>query len=56
MKNCPFDILIINGVNGAVLAVLNLAVVRDVVAILLGILSIISTIIIIRKNLKSKDQ
>lgn len=52
MKNVLADLFLVNGINGASIAVLTLNDVKDVVAIALGVISIISTLLIIRENLR----
>jgi hypothetical protein len=54
MKNILADLFLVNGINGASIAVLTLNNVKDAVAIVLGMVSIISTVLIIRKNLRKE--
>lgn len=48
------DLLLVNGINGASIAVLTLNDVKDAVAVVLGVVSIISTLLIIRENLRKR--
>ena len=52
MREMFVNILGIWGMNGSVIALIKLAEVRDIVAILLGIVSMISTLLIIRINVR----
>jgi hypothetical protein len=52
MRNLLPDVLLVNGINGTSIAVLTLNDVKDVVAITLGVVSIVSTLLIIRNNLR----
>jgi hypothetical protein len=54
VKNLLTDLFLVNGINGASIAVLTLNDVKDVVAIALGVISIISTVLIIRQNLRKE--
>ena len=54
MKQNLIDIAKIIGVNGIVIAYINLSQVKDIVSIFLGLISIVSTLIIIRNNLRKK--
>jgi hypothetical protein len=54
MKNVLTDLFLVNGINGASIAVLTMNDVKDAVAIVLGVISIISTLLIIRQNLRKK--
>jgi hypothetical protein len=50
------DVLLVNAINGSSIAVLTLNDVKDVVAIVLGIVSILSTLLIIRDNLRKRRE
>lgn len=50
MRDTISDVLKVNAINGGSIAFLTLTQVKDVVAILLGLVSIISTLIIIKQN------
>lgn len=50
MKQSLPDVLLLNLVNWVSIGVLTLNEVKDVVAIILGLVSIVSTLLIIRKN------
>jgi hypothetical protein len=52
MRNFIPDVVLVNGINWVCIAVLTLNDVKDVVAITLGVVSIISTLLIIRENLR----
>lgn len=52
MKDLFVDVVKVNTPNVLTVAVVHLADVREAVTILLGLISIVSTIIIIRKNLR----
>jgi hypothetical protein len=47
-------LLLVNGINGASIAALTLNDVKDAVALTLGLVSIISTLLIIRNNLRNQ--
>jgi hypothetical protein len=48
------EIILLNGINGSSIAVITLSDIKDGVAIVLGVVSIFSTVLIIRNNLKIK--
>jgi hypothetical protein len=48
------EIALLNGINGSSIAVITLSDIKDGVAIVLGVVSIFSTVLIIRNNLKIK--
>ncbi len=54
MKDNLSDIFLLNSVNGASIAALTLNDVKDGVALVLGVVSIISTLLIIRGNLRKQ--
>lgn len=57
MRNLIPDVLLVNGINGASIAALTLNDVKDGVAITLGLVSIVSTVLIIRESLrKARDR
>jgi hypothetical protein len=60
MRESLYPCLLINGVNGGAIVAITLGEVRDIVAILLGFVSIVSTILVIamnfRKLRKGKDE
>lgn len=54
-KESTVALLKVYMVNGTAVGMISLSTVKDVVAIALGLISIISTLIIIRNNLKQKN-
>ena len=54
MRATFVDLLLLNSINGSSIAVLTLNEVKDGVAVVLGIVSIISTLLIIRNNLRKR--
>jgi hypothetical protein len=56
MKDNLSDIFLLNSVNGASIAALTLNDVKDGVAVVLGIVSIVSTLLIIRGNLRKQKE
>jgi hypothetical protein len=54
MKDNATDLFLVNGINGASIAALTLNDVKDGVAVVLGVVSIISTLLIIRGNLRKQ--
>lgn len=56
MRATFLDLVLLNFINGSSIAVLTLNEVKDGVAIVLGIVSIISTLLIIRENLRKSSR
>src|SRR5688572_15548001 len=52
MRDLVPDVLLMNALNGAAVAALTLNEVKDGVAVVLGVVSIVSTLLIIRENLR----
>jgi len=55
MKETLKELAAVNLPNGLVIAFINLTTVKDLVTIALGLVSIVSTLIIIRVNLRRRD-
>lgn len=50
------DVLKVNTINGSAILFINMNQVKDAISIILGIVSIVSTLIIIRNNTQKKDK
>lgn len=55
-KESAVDLLKVYMVNGTAVGMISLSTVKDVVAIVLGLISIISTLVILKNNLKRPKQ
>lgn len=56
MKDNLPDLVLVNGINGASIAALTLNDVKDGVAVVLGVVTIISTLLIIRGNMRKQRE